>query len=208
MYRYCRSIISRNATHHKNCDGNLRPNMASDGESCSITGCASPANWKSIAPGKLPVIGDDSIMDQKEHGTSRTPVQQDLRYKVDVQNADKICNYNRHYAERSGYFKTTDWEKSVPHEGTPTIYYDSNTGKPLFRAPVGRTWDEFLKESERHGWPSFRDEEVNWDNVRVLRNGETVSVDGTHLGHNIPSGGRNRYCINLICVAGNPAVSE
>eukprot|EP01104_Vermistella_antarctica_P015297 TRINITY_DN497_c0_g1_i4.p2 TRINITY_DN497_c0_g1~~TRINITY_DN497_c0_g1_i4.p2 ORF type:complete len:113 (-),score=14.08 TRINITY_DN497_c0_g1_i4:74-412(-) len=101
MYRYCRSIISRNATHHKNCDGNLRPNMASDGESCSITGCASPANWKSIAPGKLPVIGDDSIMDQKEHGTSRTPVQQDLRYKVDVQNADKICNYNRHYAERS-----------------------------------------------------------------------------------------------------------
>lgn len=37
-----------------------------------------------------------------------------------------------------------------------------------------------------HGWPSFRDEEVNWDVVRVLSDGETVSVDGTHLGHNIP----------------------
>lgn len=33
------------------------------------------------------------------------------------------------------------------------------------------------------GWPSFRDQEVVWDNVRVLKNsGETVSVDGTHLG--------------------------
>lgn len=37
-----------------------------------------------------------------------------------------------------------------------------------------------------HGWPSFRDEEVNWDVVRVLSDGETVSIDGTHLGHNIP----------------------
>ena len=31
--------------------------------------------------------------------------------------------------------------------------------------------------------PSFRDEEVVWDNVRILkRSGETVSADGTHLG--------------------------
>ena len=31
--------------------------------------------------------------------------------------------------------------------------------------------------------PSFRDNEVVWENVRVLKNsGETVSVDGTHLG--------------------------
>ena len=26
--------------------------------------------------------------------------------------------------------------------------------------------DEFLKESRNHGWPSFRDQETNWDNVR------------------------------------------
>src|SRR3569623_1018113 len=29
------------------------------------------------------------------------------------------------------------------------------------------------------------DAEVNWENVRVLPGGETVSVDGTHLGHNL-----------------------
>eukprot|EP01104_Vermistella_antarctica_P014677 TRINITY_DN466_c0_g3_i2.p1 TRINITY_DN466_c0_g3~~TRINITY_DN466_c0_g3_i2.p1 ORF type:complete len:151 (+),score=25.75 TRINITY_DN466_c0_g3_i2:453-905(+) len=149
-------------------------------------------------------MGSESLMDKKAHGTSKTPVQSKLRYDVDKKNADKICNFNRHYAERSGYFKKTSWEKTVPHDGTPTVYYDSNTGKPLFRAPVGRTWEEFLRESEHHGWPSFRDQEVNWEYVRVLKDGETVSVDGTHLGHNIPQGGKNRYCINLISVAGNP----
>ena len=72
--------------------------------------------------------------------------------------------------------------------------------------------EEFLKESRAHGWPSFRgtlllsggrgrqrlcrqmkvshsvaflDEEVHWENVRVLPNGEAVSPDGTHLGHNL-----------------------
>ena len=49
-----------------------------------------------------------------------------------------------------------------------------------------------------HAKPSFRDEEVNWDLVRVLKDGETVSVDGTHLGHNLPDGSGNRYCINLV----------
>lgn len=39
-------------------------------------------------------------------------------------------------------------------------FYDSNTGKLLFTAPVGRTMDEFLVESAAHGWPSFRDPEV------------------------------------------------
>lgn len=64
--------------------------------------------------------------------------------------------------------------------------------------------DEFLKESKAHGWPSFRDPEVNWDYVRCLPNGESVSVDGTHLGHNLPDRKGNRYCINLVSVAGNP----
>ena len=32
--------------------------------------------------------------------------------------------------------------------------------------------------------------------------GETVSVDGTHLGHNLPDDAGNRYCINLVSVAG------
>lgn len=80
------------------------------------------------------------------------------------------------------------------------------TGKPLFRAPVNRSVDDFIAESEVHGWPSFRDDEVVWENVRVLKSsGETVSTSGTHLGHNLPDKNGNRYCINLVSVAGNPA---
>ena len=56
-----------------------------------------------------------------------------------------------------------------------------------------------------HNRPSFRDEEVVWENVRVLKgSGETVSLDGTHLGHNLPDRAGNRYCINLVSIAGNP----
>jgi len=40
--------------------------------------------------------------------------------------------------------------------------------------------------------------------VYLLENGETVSVDGNHLGHNLPDMSGNRYCINLVSVAGHP----
>ena len=83
-------------------------------------------------------------------------------------------------------------------------YYDSVTGKPLFIAPRGRTLDQFISESRAHGWPSFRDDEVVWDNVRAVGSGEMVSVDGTHLGHNLPDSKGNRYCINLTTIAGKP----
>ena len=39
-------------------------------------------------------------------------------------------------------------------------FYDSVTGKPLFIAPRGRSFEDFRKESKSHGWPSFRDNEV------------------------------------------------
>jgi hypothetical protein len=71
------------------------------------------------------------------------------------------------------------------------------TGKPLFIAPRGRSFDEFVKESKAHGWPSFRDEEVVWENMRCLKDGEAVSVDGTHLGHNLPDRNGNRLAIAL-----------
>jgi len=92
----------------------------------------------------------------------------------------------------------------VSKSEAPVTFYDSNTGKPLFTAPKGRTMESFLIESQSHGWPSFRDDEVVWENVRILPNGEAVSVDGTHLGHNLPDRNGNRYCINLVSVAGNP----
>jgi peptide methionine sulfoxide reductase MsrB len=89
-----------------------------------------------------------------------------------------------------------------------TTYYDSVTGMPLFTAPIGRTFEDFERESRKHGWPSFRDQEVHWENVRCLRNGEAVSLAGTHLGHNLPDRNGNRYCINLVSVAGRPVVEE
>ena len=61
---------------------------------------------------------------------------------------------------------------------------------------------DFWVESEEHGWPSFRDDEVNWDVVGCLSNGEVITIDGVHLGHNLPDSKGNRYCINLVCIAG------
>jgi len=150
-------------------------------------------------------MGDESIMSKKAHGTSNVPAQQNLRWKCDRSIADRICNFNRHYAEQSGYWKKTSFLKETEQtsNGEETTFYDTNTGKPLFIAPRGRSFEAFVKESTAHGWPSFRDDEVVWENVRVLPDGETVSVDGTHLGHNLPDK-NNRYCINLVSVAGRP----
>lgn len=167
-------------------------------------GCQTPQNWEPKA-GAYPVMGDESLMAAKAHGTSAAPVQDSLRYNCEHELADRICNYNRRYAEHSGYFLSTDWLSEVDQSGASTSYYDSNSGQELFKAPIGRSFEAFLEESKAHGWPSFRDEEVNWNFVRVLPDGECVSIDGTHLGHNIPdSHGKNRYCINLVSVAGQP----
>lgn len=148
---------------------------------------------------------DESVMSQKAHGTTEHPVQQNLRYGCDFQTADKICCYNRHYAEHSGYaFMKPRTILEELAKGKEITFYDSVTGKPLFIGPRGRDAQAFILESQKHGWPSFRDQEVVWENVRCLPNGEAVSVDGTHLGHNLPDGKGNRYCINLVSVAGNP----
>lgn len=76
-------------------------------------------------------------------------------------------------------------------------FYDSNTGNLLFVAPKDRTWEDWILESTKHGWPSFRDNEVNWDYVRVLPDGETVSVDGTHLVSVVSSNVKN-WSIGLV----------
>lgn len=161
-----------------------------------------------IVPCEAPcVAGDESIMSPKEHGTSRTPVLANLRWSVDRDLADRICNFNRHGAEGKHYFeRATDFlsEARALEEPESMDFFDSNTRNLLFAVPSddGRSWGDFLDESIRHGWPSFRDEEVNWEYVRALPNGEIVSVNGTHLGHNLPDSEGNRYCINLVSVAG------
>ena len=163
-------------------------------------------NIPTVYAESYPVKGSDQIMVQKTHGTSDEPVMEKLRFGVDVKLADKISNYNRHWAEFAGYWTTTNFFNEVKSEAESNkeiTFYDSVTGKPLFIAPRGRSFNDFKAESLVHGWPSFRDEEVVWENVRVLKDGETVSTTGTHLGHNLPDK-RNRYCINLVSIAGNP----
>eukprot|EP00640_Fibrocapsa_japonica_P007488 CAMPEP_0113943632 /NCGR_PEP_ID=MMETSP1339-20121228/26938_1 /TAXON_ID=94617 /ORGANISM="Fibrocapsa japonica" /LENGTH=192 /DNA_ID=CAMNT_0000948567 /DNA_START=90 /DNA_END=668 /DNA_ORIENTATION=- /assembly_acc=CAM_ASM_000762 len=150
------------------------------------------------------ISGSEELMSQKQHGTCVGPAQDDLRWGCSRDTADKISCFNRHYAEFAGYWETTDFLKEESDDSGEITFYDAITGKELFYAPRGRSFEEFVAESKSHGWPSFRDEELNTDNVRVLPNGETVSVDGTHLGHNLPDGKGNRYCINLACVAGRP----
>jgi len=174
----------------------------------SSTDVAASSSSHSSSCKKYPIIGSNKIMNRKAHGTSETPVQQNLRWNVDRKTADRICNFNRHYAEHSGYLtKCPEFLAACQQaEKTKTTitFCDSNTGKPLFEAPKNRTMQEFLAESKQHGWPSFRDAEVNWNEVRCLRGGEAVSLAGTHLGHNLPDRSGNRYCINLVSVAGNP----
>jgi len=156
---------------------------------------------------KLPIVGGEDIMSTKKHGSSEKPVMKELKWGCDYATADRICNFNRHYAEHAGYWSTTDYLKEVDR-AAPTKYFDAVTGNHLFTAPVGRDMEAYLNESNSHGWPSFRDEEVNWDYVRCLPDGECVSITGTHLGHNLPDGTGNRYCINLVCVAGEPAPGQ
>ena len=42
----------------------------------------------------LPVVGEESIMHKKNHGTSETPAQKNLRWGCDWDTADRICNFN------------------------------------------------------------------------------------------------------------------
>jgi hypothetical protein len=70
-----------------------------------------------------------------------------------------------HYAEQSGYWKSTNFLDQVREQaqnGEEITFYDSNTGNALFVAPRGRSFEEFVKESTSHGWPSFRDDEVGF----------------------------------------------
>jgi len=157
------------------------------------------------------VMGDESLMAPKEHGTCEKGPLEKLKWGVKSELADRICTANRHYAEHSGYAfekETTSWLAQVDR-GNPVEYFDSIFGDRMFTAPMGRTFEEFILESRKHGWPSFRDAEVDWENVRILPGGEAVSTNGVHLGHNIPDkdeqgNPRNRYCINLCCIAGDP----
>ena len=150
-----------------------------------------------VAPGH----DEEQLMRSRAAGTCAAELPKPLRWNADRAMGVSICCHNRKGAEPTGSWEWTTFKDDESDQ--PEIRFtDVSTGKILFVAPRNRTFAEFVQESRHHGWPSFRDEEVVAENVRVLRDGETVSVDGTHLGHNLPDPHGNRYCINLVCVAG------
>jgi hypothetical protein len=90
-----------------------------------------------------------------------------LRLLVVNRCVDDKKGFGGRYWESTSFLKEAD-------QTNPITFYDSNTGKPLFIAPKNRSFQDFVAESKSHGWPSFRDDEVVWENVRCLRDGEAV----------------------------------
>ena len=61
-----------------------------------------------------------------------------------------------------------------------TTFYDSVCGLPLFKAPFGRTLQEFQQDTQAHGWPSFRPEEVGRPSPSGYGAGHAVRAGITH----------------------------
>lgn len=128
-----------------------------------------------------------------------------LGAELSYSTAERICCNNHRFAEYAGYLEAPEVDLFGRLDpSTETIFYDSVCGIPLFVAPRGRSFEEFKKESLKHGWPSFRPEEIISENVIIHGDGRMESRCRTHLGHNLPEGGVDRYCIDLVCMAGEP----
>jgi hypothetical protein len=64
-----------------------------------------PVEPSKSGPTKItyPIIAEESIMAHRGHGTCSRPPQFALRFDVEYTLADRICCFNRHYAEHYGY---------------------------------------------------------------------------------------------------------
>jgi len=156
------------------------------------------------------------------------PIQQKLLYNVDSYTAkdvglpnstsdellsDAICcdiQY-RQYAEPNGFYKFPDIAlfRKVDSSGV-TTFYDVVCGVPLFIAPIGRSFEEWEKETRDHGWPSFRTEEAIMSNIYVNKSTSTnieyvYSSCGTYLGTNEADDKGDRFCMDLSCISGTPS---
>ena len=144
------------------------------------------------------------------------PVQSDLRWGCDRAVADRICCFHRHYAEHSGSAARGDGAESRaralshrPARARASLAAtskdalladvarprgdlpDSVSGRPLFTAPRGQARPRRSGRSRRTaGRASAAPGELGFR--RCLPDGECVSVDGTHLGHNLPDRSGNR----------------
>jgi len=146
----------------------------------------------------------ESVM--RNQRTLGTKIERTLRWNSRSATAKQICARNRHGAEWSGLLNRSDkfieeLNAEMDGGGGHVTFYDSALHRRVFEV-FNRPLSQFLEESVKHGWPSFRAEDVVWENVRILDDGEVVTKDGLHLGHNIPDEKGPRFCINLVCVSG------
>jgi len=150
---------------------------------------------------------EDGVQDKLNFGISKR-----LCYigceKPTMPLAESVCcdSRNQARAEPQFLFEAPDIDLFDRLDSSKvTIFYDSVCGVPLFKAPVSRTFDAWVAETEEHGWPSFRTPEIFSENVIVnFTTGYVTSSCGTHLGTYLPDvGGAPRYCIDLSCIAGN-----
>ena len=80
-----------------------------------IGSSSSKTNSGMAQPGssKFPIYVEEDVMAPKAHGTTPKPVMKNLRWNVNYETADRISSFNRHYAEQSGYWETTDFLNQV-----------------------------------------------------------------------------------------------
>jgi len=128
----------------------------------------------------------------------------DVMWSDDESMTEAICCDSDYagLAEPQFLFQQLKLFSQLDSSGT-NVFYDPICGLPLFRAPIGRSLKDFQQESIEHGWPSFRDEERVQENL-VLKGNVLYSKCNTRLGDNLPDDNGNRYCLDLVCIAGNP----
>lgn len=187
------------------------------GMSMGSADCASAANRctasvlnPTAAPPKFGGSGQwESGAVETAPDSCNSSIQSTLRFGCTTMmaTAQDICCHNTRFAEPRWYFKDAGGPGGLfahlDRNGVST-FYDSACGIPLYSAPVGRSFADWEAESLGHGWPSFRREETFMENMVFRASGEIESTCGTHLGHNIPDVTGDRYCIDLVCIAGSP----
>ena len=134
------------------------------------------------------------------------PIQENLLYGCSSSRslASRICCHNTRFAEPAGFQNQPGIQLfSKLNRSRETVFYDSVCGIPLFVAPRGRSFAEWEAESQHHGWPSFRQEEIVSENIEIFAGGEVRSTCGVHLGHRFSDSAGSRYCIDLVCIAGH-----
>ena len=81
-----------------------------------------------------------------------------LRWNVDINLARRICCNNRLGAEQKNSWENNKDFNIWLQSDEPKIFYDSVSNLPVFK--IKRPINEWIEESQKHGWPSFRDNEI------------------------------------------------